>query len=63
VVGSETGPRNLDLLEGLKRLVGLPVYAGGGIRSSQDLKLLEEAGCDAALVGSAIHTGAITPPA
>ncbi len=63
VVGTGAGPQNLDLLEGLKRLVGLPVYAGGGVRSTEDLKLLEDAGCDAALVGSAIHSGAIAPPA
>ena len=62
VVGTGAGPQNLELLEGLKRLVGLPVYAGGGVRSAEDLKLLEDAGCDAALVGSAIHSGAIAPP-
>ena len=58
-VGSEAGPRSLDLLEALKRMVGLPIYAGGGVRSAEDLKLLESAGCDAALVGTAIHSGAI----
>lgn len=63
LVGTGSGPKNLDLLEGLKRLVGLPVYAGGGVRSTDDLKVLEESGCDGALVGSAIHTGAIAPPA
>jgi phosphoribosylformimino-5-aminoimidazole carboxamide ribotide isomerase len=63
VVGTGSGPQNLELLEGLKRLVGLPVYAGGGVRSTEDLRLLEDAGCDAALVGSAIHSGAIAPPA
>lgn len=63
MVGSEAGPRNLDLLAGLKQLVGLPVYAGGGIRSPDDLRVLEGVGCDAALVGSAIHSGAIAPPA
>lgn len=62
LVGTGSGPRNLDLLEGLKRLVGLPVYAGGGVRSTDDLKVLAESGCDGALVGSAIHTGAIGPP-
>ena len=62
VVGTGAGPQNLELLEGLKRLVGLPVYAGGGVRSAEDLKLLEDAGCDAALVGSAIHSVAIAPP-
>ena len=61
VVGSSAGPRHLDLIDGLKRLLGLPVYSGGGVRSQADLRQLEEAGCDAALVGTAIHSGAIGP--
>jgi phosphoribosylformimino-5-aminoimidazole carboxamide ribotide isomerase len=61
-VGSEAGPRNLELIDGLKRLLGVPVYAGGGVRSEEDLELLEQAGCDAVLVGSAIHNGSISPP-
>lgn len=60
-VGTESGPRNLDLIGGLKRLLCVPVYAGGGVRTTADLELLAEAGCDAALVGSALHSGAITP--
>jgi phosphoribosylformimino-5-aminoimidazole carboxamide ribotide isomerase len=62
VVGTGSGPKHLDLIDGLKRLLGVPVYSGGGVRSMQDLQLLEEAGCDAVLVGSAIHSGAIGPP-
>jgi phosphoribosylformimino-5-aminoimidazole carboxamide ribotide isomerase len=58
-VGSEAGPQNLDLLDALKRMLGLPLYAGGGVRSAEDLRLLESAGCDAALVGTALHSGAI----
>lgn len=58
-VGSEAGPRNLELLHALKRLVGLPLYAGGGVRSPADLRLLESAGCDAVLVGTALHRGMI----
>lgn len=60
-VGTEAGPRNLDLIGGLKRLLWVPIYAGGGVRTAGDLDLLAEAGCDAALVGSAVHSGAITP--
>lgn len=56
-VGSEAGPRNLELLDALKRMLGLPLYAGGGVRSAEDLRLLESAGCDAALVGTALHRG------
>jgi phosphoribosylformimino-5-aminoimidazole carboxamide ribotide isomerase len=58
-VGSESGPRNLDLIDGLKRMIGLPVYTGGGVRSAEDLRLLAEIGCDAVLVGTALHSGAI----
>jgi phosphoribosylformimino-5-aminoimidazole carboxamide ribotide isomerase len=61
-VGTETGPRHLELIDGLKRLLGVPVYAGGGVRSTDDLELLEQVGCDAVLVGSAIHNGTIGPP-
>ena len=60
-VGSEAGPRNLDLIGGLKRLLWVPIYAGGGVRTAADLEVLAEAGCDAALVGSAVHSGTITP--
>jgi len=59
-VGSEAGPRNLELLGALKRMLGLPLYAGGGVRSAEDLLLLESAGCDAVLIGTALHSGAIT---
>ncbi|HTS88423.1 MAG TPA: HisA/HisF-related TIM barrel protein [Gemmatimonadales bacterium] len=61
-VGAESGPRNLELIDGLKRLLGVPVYAGGGVRSIDDIELLEEVGCDAVLVASAIHNGTIGPP-
>ena len=61
-VGAESGPRHLELIDGLKRLLGVPVYAGGGVRSTDDLELLEQVGTDAVLVGSAIHNGTIGPP-
>jgi phosphoribosylformimino-5-aminoimidazole carboxamide ribotide isomerase len=61
-VGTEAGPRNLEIIAGLKRLLWVPIYSGGGVRSPEDLSLLSEAGCDAALVGSAIHSGSISPP-
>lgn len=58
-VGSEAGPRNLELLEGLKKVIGMPLYTGGGVRSRKDLKLLEDVGCDAVLMGTALHSGTI----
>jgi phosphoribosylformimino-5-aminoimidazole carboxamide ribotide isomerase len=62
-VGSAAGPRNLDLIAALQRLIGVPIYAGGGVRSLDDLRELEAAGCDAALVGTALHAGTLKPSA
>lgn len=59
-VGSEAGPRSLGLVAGIKRLIGVRVYSGGGVRSPADLDLLAEAGCDGALVGTALHSGTVT---
>jgi len=58
-VGNEAGPRSLGLVSGIKRLIGVTVYSGGGVRSQEDLDALEEAGCDGALVGTALHSGAV----
>lgn len=58
-VGSEAGPQSLGLVAGIKRLIGVRVYSGGGVRSPADLDLLAEAGCDGALVGTALHMGAV----
>jgi phosphoribosylformimino-5-aminoimidazole carboxamide ribotide isomerase len=38
----------------------LEITAGGGVRGVDDLRQLAEAGCDAALVASALHDGRIT---
>jgi len=35
----------------------LQIISGGGVRSADDLQLLAQAGCDAALVASALHDG------
>jgi phosphoribosylformimino-5-aminoimidazole carboxamide ribotide isomerase len=37
----------------------LEIIAGGGVRGRDDLKRLADAGCDAALVASALHDGRI----
>ncbi|WP_423189778.1 1-(5-phosphoribosyl)-5-((5-phosphoribosylamino)methylideneamino)imidazole-4-carboxamide isomerase [Alkalibacterium sp. f15] len=53
--GKMQGP-NFELT---KKLVGLtphPITASGGIRSSADLKILEDAGVKAAIVGKAANT-------
>jgi phosphoribosylformimino-5-aminoimidazole carboxamide ribotide isomerase len=40
-----------------------PVYAAGGIRDLDDLRVLEQAGAGGAVLGMSIYTGAIDPAA
>jgi len=52
---------DLGLLETLRR--GFPrarLLAGGGVLTRRDLDRMRDAGCDGALVASAIHTGRVT---
>jgi phosphoribosylformimino-5-aminoimidazole carboxamide ribotide isomerase len=52
---------DLGLLEELRRrFPGIRLLAGGGVRSRQDLDRMRKAGCDGALVASALHDGSIT---
>jgi phosphoribosylformimino-5-aminoimidazole carboxamide ribotide isomerase len=52
---------DLNLLGALRRrLPGVRLLAGGGVRSRWDLERMRDAGCDGALVASAIHDGSIT---
>jgi len=59
-VGVATGP---DIAQvGRIRAVtpGLALITGGGIRGTDDLAQLAEAGCDSVLVASALHDGRLT---
>jgi HisA/HisF family protein len=59
-VGTGTGV-DLGLLEALRRRhPAVRLFAGGGVITRKDLERMEEAGCDGALVASAIHAGRIT---
>lgn len=58
--GSLAGP-DLDLLAQVLP-IGLPVIAAGGIASISDLVALQELGCEAAVVGSALLAGRFTLP-
>ena len=52
---------DLGLLEELrKRFPELRLLAGGGVLARRDLDRMRDAGCDGALVASAIHAGTIT---
>jgi phosphoribosylformimino-5-aminoimidazole carboxamide ribotide isomerase len=56
--GSLAGP-DLDLLTSVIDASGLPVLAAGGIASLDDLERLRDAGCDGAVLGSALWSGRV----
>jgi len=59
-VGTGAGV-DLGLLENLRRRhPAARLFAGGGILTRKDLERMEDAGCDGALVASAVHAGRIT---
>jgi phosphoribosylformimino-5-aminoimidazole carboxamide ribotide isomerase len=52
---------DLGLLESLRRhLPDIRLLAGGGVLTRLDLERMRDAGCDGALVASAIHNGRLT---
>jgi phosphoribosylformimino-5-aminoimidazole carboxamide ribotide isomerase len=58
-VGMRTG-LDLDLLARVRAAApDVELVAGGGVRDAQDLARLAEAGCDAALVGTALRDGSL----
>lgn len=59
-VGTGVGV-DLGLLENIRRRhPAARLLAGGGVHTRKDLERMEDAGCDGALVASAIHAGRIT---
>jgi phosphoribosylformimino-5-aminoimidazole carboxamide ribotide isomerase len=60
-VGAADGTRTLELCREIRQIAGVrQVVAGGGVRSAEDLRALASAGCDAALVATALHEGRLT---
>jgi phosphoribosylformimino-5-aminoimidazole carboxamide ribotide isomerase len=61
-VGTGAGV-SVAALCGWVRRIGpdIELIAGGGVRGIEDVRWLSAAGCDAALVASALHDGRITP--
>ncbi len=60
-VGTSSGTSTLQLCRHLReRAPRQKLIAGGGVRGLDDLKALADAGCDAALVASALHDGRLT---
>ena len=61
-VGMGEGVGTEDFCRLLRRKAPqLEITAGGGVRGQADLDSLEQAGCDAALVASALHDGRLRP--
>ena len=59
-VGSESGP-DLETVARVRDAVHEQLLiAGGGVRGVDDLARLAEAGCDGALVATALHTGQLS---
>jgi len=59
-VGTGVGV-DLGLVENLRRRhPAARLLAGGGVLTRKDLERMEDAGCDGALVASAVHAGRIT---
>jgi len=56
--GAMLGP-DLDLLEHVIRISSHPIQAAGGIRNTDDLRALSDAGVSRAVVGMALYTGAL----
>jgi phosphoribosylformimino-5-aminoimidazole carboxamide ribotide isomerase len=59
-VGLQEGPDFGSIASVREAAPGLTLVAGGGIRGLEDLRRLAEAGCDGALVGTALHQGRLT---
>jgi phosphoribosylformimino-5-aminoimidazole carboxamide ribotide isomerase len=60
-VGMDAGVAALALCRQLRqKYPQLELISGGGVRGRQDLQALTEAGCNAALVASALHDGRLT---
>jgi phosphoribosylformimino-5-aminoimidazole carboxamide ribotide isomerase len=60
-IGSGRGV-DVELIQRLRKAApGVTLLAGGGVRDRQDLERLEAVGCDAVLVGTALHTGTLLP--
>lgn len=60
-VGVGRGPDVGRLRDIAARARGRRVYAAGGVRSLDDLRVLQEAGAAGALVATALHEGRLTP--
>ena len=57
-VGMAEGCPTINLCRAVRRLSNdIEIVTGGGVRNQDDLRRLEDAGCDAVLVSTALHAG------
>lgn len=54
--GALGGP-NVDAMAEMVRIAGVPVVASGGVSEIAHLRLLADAGCEGAIVGTALYEG------
>lgn len=59
-VGTSSG-LDIELIRRVRESISIQLLAGGGVRGPEDLRRLAEAGCDGALVASALHSGRVAP--
>jgi phosphoribosylformimino-5-aminoimidazole carboxamide ribotide isomerase len=59
-VGASGGVDSTMLTAIRTAVPGVELVVGGGVRDGADLALAEQAGCDGALVGTALHAGSIS---
>jgi phosphoribosylformimino-5-aminoimidazole carboxamide ribotide isomerase len=60
-VGARTGPATEPARQLRARLPQAEIVLGGGVRGPDDLRAIARAGYQAALVGTALHTGVLGP--
>ncbi len=61
-VGNSEGVSTLELCRALRKSDDeLEIVSGGGVRGVDDLWQMHQAGCNGALVASALHDGRLTP--
>lgn len=54
------GGPSTDIYKEIVEIEGLSLIASGGISSVEDVKIIRETGCEAVIIGKAIHEGRIT---
>ena len=60
-VGVDGGPQAIEICRKIRELhPAIELISGGGVRTAADLCAFDNAGCNAVLIATALHTGRIT---